>query len=150
MNFFPITEVFINSPAVKSSEFLTGICTATLAIYPGSGPVFPWIGYLVEEQGVFTGACAFKSLPVDGSVEIAYFTFPEYERNGNATNMAKHLIGIACAHGARRITAQTLPEHNASTHILQKLQFTFAGVVQHPEDGEVWEWVYPVVDEQNK
>ncbi|PUA29095.1 MAG: hypothetical protein B0W54_00295 [Cellvibrio sp. 79] len=146
MVFLPITTALVNSSRVASSDFLTQICTATLAIYPDSGPVFPWMGYLVEEQGVFTGACAFKSLPVDGTVEIAYFTFPEYEGNGNATNMAKHLIRIASAHGARRVTAQTLPEHNASTHILQKLQFVFAGVVQHPEDGEVWEWGYPVVE----
>ncbi len=36
--------------------------------------------------------------------------------------------------------AQTLPEKNASTRILEKLGFSFMGPVQHPEDGEVWEW----------
>jgi hypothetical protein len=38
------------------------------------------------------------------------------------------------------IAAQTLPEENASTTILRKLGFRLHGSVQHPEDGEIWEW----------
>ena len=144
MNFLPITEELVNSPAVKSSEFLTGVCSATLAIYPEAGPFYPWVGYLVEEQNMLIGACAFKSPPINGTVEIAYFTFPEYERRGKATNMATQLLEIAIAQGIKAVTARTLPEYNASTSILQKLNFVFAGVVQDPEHGEVWEWAYPV------
>jgi ribosomal-protein-alanine N-acetyltransferase len=38
------------------------------------------------------------------------------------------------------VTAQTLPERNASHRILGKLAFRHLGIVDHPEDGTVWEW----------
>jgi RimJ/RimL family protein N-acetyltransferase len=38
------------------------------------------------------------------------------------------------------IVAQTLPEVNASTRVLQKLGFVHRGTVAHPKDGPVWKW----------
>jgi [ribosomal protein S5]-alanine N-acetyltransferase len=38
------------------------------------------------------------------------------------------------------LAAQTLPEENASTSVLKKLGFCLAGTLEHPEDGQVWEW----------
>jgi hypothetical protein len=38
------------------------------------------------------------------------------------------------------VAAQTLPEENASTSVLQKLRFRLVGSVEHSEDGLVWEW----------
>jgi hypothetical protein len=38
-----------------------------------------------------------------------------------------------------------LPKENASTIILRRLGFTHTGTVQHPEDGEVWEWSLPKI-----
>lgn len=130
----------LSDPRVQSAEFLGQLCTSTMAIYPDQKPVLPWVGYLVERGGEFVGACAFKSLPVNGEVEIAYFTFPGYEGQGVATHMAKHLIEIAHHNGVSRVKAQTLPEKNASVKILVKLDFTLLGTVIHPEDGEVWDW----------
>lgn len=144
MNLLPITPELVNSPLVQSSELLADVCRLTLAIYPDSGPVFPWVGYMLVEQDTVVGTCAFKTPPKDGVVEIAYFTFPDYEGHGRATHMARELVAIAVAQRINKVIAQTLPVHNVSTHILQKLQFTFAGVVQHPDDGEVWEWEYPI------
>jgi RimJ/RimL family protein N-acetyltransferase len=73
-------------------------------------------------------------------VEIAYFTFPGNEGRGIATRMASELVAIARQNGVRAVKAQTLPRENASTRILEKLGFSKAGSVRHPEDGEVWEW----------
>lgn len=73
-------------------------------------------------------------------MEIAYFTFREHEGQGIATHMAQLLVNLASENGVVRIKAQTLPEPNASTRILEKLGFVFTGSVNHPEDGEVWEW----------
>lgn len=140
MNFTAITRELLSDPRVKDSAFLTQVCTSTIAIYPDQQPILPWVGYLAESEGVFVGACAFKSLPQNSEVEIAYFTFPECEGKGVATHMAEWLIEIANQNGIHRVTAQTLPEKNASTHILEKLKFIFVGVVDHPEDGKVWEW----------
>lgn len=102
--------------------------------------MLPWAGYLAEEQGAVVGTCAYKSLPVAGEVEIAYFTFPGHEGRGVATRMAGYLVDLAKRNGVTRVRAQTLPMANASVRIVEKLGFTWIGAVQHPEDGEVWEW----------
>lgn len=75
-------------------------------------------------------------------MEIAYFTFPEFEGRGFATEMAKQLLQIAAtADSTVQVYAQTLPVNSASTKILEKLGFTLSGSINHSEDGIVWEWV---------
>lgn len=145
--FRTITSEVASSPEIRDSALLQQICDAMIAIYPGGTPQRPWAGYLAEEDGVLVGTCGYKSPPMDGAVEIAYFTFPEHEGRGIATHMAEQLVAIAFENGATCVRAQTLPEPNASTRILGRLGFTLIGPVQHPEDGEVWEWRREVVAE---
>jgi ribosomal-protein-alanine N-acetyltransferase len=143
MDLEPINPEMLSRPEVQASEVMKGACEATLAMYASAGSTPPWVGYLAGESGAFVGACAFKTPPdTNGAegVEIAYFTFPGHEGRGVATRMAKRLVEIAEIHSVSPVRAQTLPEKNASTHILEKLGFTCVGPVQHPEDGEVWEW----------
>lgn len=114
---------------------------ATAQWYRSAGYHPPWIGYLAVEGECCVGTCAFKTPPESDAVEIAYFTFPEYEGRGIATRMATELLRIAHREAPRlTITAQTLPEMNASTAILKKLGFGFDGARMHPEDGTVWNW----------
>jgi RimJ/RimL family protein N-acetyltransferase len=55
--------------------------------------------------------------------------------------MARLLIERAHATDpAIEITAQTLPEENASTAILRKLGFQQSGTATDDEVGLVWEW----------
>jgi len=109
--------------------------------YAAAGFQYPWMAYVAMRDGVVVGAGAFKSIPYDGQVEIAYYTLPEFENQGHATETAQALIDLAIQTDEElTIVAQTLPEKNASNHILQKLGFTFFDVVEHPEDGIVWEW----------
>ena len=71
-----------------------------------------------------------RSLILD---EIAYFTFPEFEGRGIATAMARELLDLAkTAEPGIVVTAQTLPQHNASTRILEKLDFARAGTAVGP------------------
>jgi ribosomal-protein-alanine N-acetyltransferase len=120
------------------------VLLATGALYDAVGFEEPWIGYLVVAGSQAVGTCGFKSPPLDGRVEIAYFTFPEYENRGLATQMAGQLIALAQGAAADvNIVAQTLPERNASTRVLEKSGFRRVGTVDHPEDGEVWEWQLP-------
>ena len=103
-----------------------------------------WSGYCVVDgaSGAVIGACGFKGPPRDdGTVEIAYFTYPGFEGRGYATQMAQALIDIArAAPEVRHIIAHTLPESNASTRILAKMGMTLRGEVMDPDDGRVWRW----------
>lgn len=122
-------------------EMMRGNCDGTASFYRVVGFEPPWIGYVSVEEGRPVGGGAFKGAPQDGRVEIAYYTLPELEGRGYATATAAALIRIArLAMPDIVLTAQTLPEPNASNHLLQKLGFVFLGALHHPEDGEVWEW----------
>src|SRR5207249_4544489 len=97
-----------------------------------------------DEARRVIGACGFKGAPDEGVVEIAYFTFPAFERCGYATAMAAALIDVAARSGeANRVRAHTLPEPNASSRLLRRLRFDFEGPVEDPEDGPVWRWERP-------
>lgn len=119
------------------------ISQANLDYYKTVGFAKPWIAYLLREDDIFVGTCAFKGGPVEGKVEIAYHTFPPFEGRGHATFMCQQLVALAEQTDAEvTITARTLPEENASTHILRRCGFECVGVVEDPEDGAVYEWVY--------
>jgi RimJ/RimL family protein N-acetyltransferase len=99
----------------------------------------PWTGYLAANgEHVVVGTCGFKAPPDgDGTVEIAYFTFPCHEGKGHATAMAAALVERARREPrVQLIRAHTLPERNASTRILEKTGFTLVGEVVDPEDGQ--------------
>ncbi len=126
----------LDLPATAPEAF-----AATVEMYATGGFHRPWIGYVALEDGKAVGFCAFKSPPVEGRVEIAYFTFPDCEGRGVATRMAGLLVEVARrTDSAVTVVAQTLPAEGASTAILRKLGFHLLGSVQHPTDGEVWEW----------
>jgi len=123
------------------SKQAADVCAQTAALYRSVGFNPPWVGYLALQDLQLVGTCAFSAAPKDGRVEIAYFTFPEFEGRGVATSMAKKLIEIAQSSNDRpMVFAQTLPMVNASNSILKKLGFEFAGERTHPEEGTVWEW----------
>jgi RimJ/RimL family protein N-acetyltransferase len=111
------------------------------ALYAREGFIEPWVGYLALLDNSYVGMCAFKAPPTSNRVEIACHTFPEFEGRGIATQMAAELVTLARqAEPAVIIAAQTLPEKNASTAVLEKNGFELVGEVEHPDDGVVWEW----------
>jgi ribosomal-protein-alanine N-acetyltransferase len=125
----------------EPSPLARDVLGQTAALYLTVGFQEPWIGYLALLGGRVAGTCAFKSAPADGRVEIAYFTFPDFERRGVATSMVRELVAIARANDpALTVAAQTLPQLNVSTRVLANAGFRRSGSVQHAEDGEVWEW----------
>ena len=117
------------------------VFSATAELYAKLGFDEPWIGYLALAEEKPVGTCGFKSPPCNGRVELAYFTFPEFEGRGLASAMAAGLVAIAREHGASVVVAaQTLPERNASHRVLEKVGFQHVDTINHPEDGRVWEW----------
>lgn len=136
-------------PAADHSApmFSTPECQEVLTIYRDYYPKVsfdpPWISYFAVRDGQVVGSCGFKEPPRDGRVEIAYWTFERFERQGVASESCRLLVELSLKTDPDLvITARTLPEDNASTRILKRNGFEFAGEVVDPEDGVVWEWVY--------
>lgn len=104
----------------------------------------PWrfgFGVIHKIDNVLMGMCGFPDPPdAEGIVEIAYGIAPEYQGRGYATEAAKALIGFATNDlRVEALRAHTLPEANASTHILEKCGFHRAGEAID-EGNVVWRW----------
>jgi ribosomal-protein-alanine N-acetyltransferase len=131
-----------NAPGVLPAE-AAEVLTSIAALYQRNGFEPPWTGYLAFEGERCVGTCAFVAPPRENRVEISYFTFPGNEGRAVATRMARALIAIAFETlPGIVVTANTLPEENASTRILKKLGFAKAGEIDHPTDGRIWEWSF--------
>jgi [ribosomal protein S5]-alanine N-acetyltransferase len=123
-------------------------CADFLEVYPAFygkvGFFKPWIGYFVaNEEDEIIAFGGFKGRPKNGTIEIAYGTVPKYEGRGIGTMFCKELVLLALKEDDTiRITARTLPEENASTRILKRNGFAFAGLVWDEDDGNVWEWEF--------
>ena len=101
----------------------------------------PFGVYWAQRGDTIVGLCSFKGGPdADGAVEIAYYVFPDFERQQIGRRMAEALVLIAWQAGAAVVTARTLPHESASTSILARLGFTRLDDVDDPEDGPVWAW----------
>ncbi len=149
-----IEESLANNPAymdamvednwAQVADLVHQLVGRTLTATPVSVDKLEWDGYFVVDTDTreVVGSCAFKGKPTeDGTVEIAYFTYPGFEGKGYATSMARKLIELAtgCT-SVKRIIAHTLPEANASTRVLEKVAMSFVGEVIDPDDGRVWQW----------
>ncbi len=79
--------------------------------YPTIGFNLPWIGYFVVKNEQVVGCCGFKGQPNNGKVEIAYWTFPAFERQGISSFSCKELVSISQKTNPNiSITATTAPE----------------------------------------
>jgi RimJ/RimL family protein N-acetyltransferase len=141
----PPSEALAAGLAHGFASLEAGLETArdVLRQFESGGAAPPWSAYWGWESGddAPAGVCGFKGAPAaDGSVEIAYFTFPQLEGRGVAGAMAAGLLAVARRGGASAVAAHTLPERNASCAILEKHGFRFLGETEDPEDGPVWGW----------
>ncbi|MBL7831947.1 MAG: GNAT family N-acetyltransferase [Saprospiraceae bacterium] len=107
----------------------------------------PWVGYFVFNKNQVVGTGGFTGQPKDGKVEIAYWTFKDFEGQGIASFTCKELIAISKGTDPTLIiTAKTAPENNFSTRILQKNGFRFSGIVQDEDIGDAWLWTLDVIE----
>jgi len=91
------------------------------------------------------GLGGFKGPPNDGTVEIGYSIAPSRRQRGLATAVARVMIERAREAGVPVVRAHTLPEENASTHVLRRCGFAFVDtVLDDPDDGPVWRWELPL------
>jgi len=126
----------------QNAGILLDVVAQTAKVHDVRGRDPKWFGYLAIDNKTkqIVGTCAFKGTPSkEKTVEIAYFTFPEFEGKGlrDSDGVHAHSSG-AVQSEVESVIAHTLPESNASTRILQKVGMKFMGEVVDPEDGRVW------------
>ena len=138
--------VFGYAAADGLREFFTSgdVSAEWLAQLRRGGEADPWsFGFaLVDDSGEVAGSAGFKGPPdPDGVAEIAYGIVPRARGTGLATEAAAALVAFAREDGrVATLRAPTLPTPSASTRVLEKCGFAFAGEVVDPEDGPVWRW----------
>jgi ribosomal-protein-alanine N-acetyltransferase len=111
-----------------------------LQIHPDEAPWWLWLAVLSGEN-LLIGQCGYKGPPNDGMVEFGYGVVTSYRGIGLATEIAAVLIDHAFSFPEiTHVLAHTLPEENASTHILRKCGLHFVKEVMDPEDGLIWQW----------
>lgn len=121
-------------------------CVEILNVFPEFykkiGYIPPWIGYFATLDGQkIVGCGGYKGKPTEGTIEIAYGTFEEFEGQGIGTSICRQLVELSLrTDPSIRITARTLSDSGASAQILKRNGFMALGPVMDPEDGEVWEW----------
>ena len=141
INLIPITtdKELMNKYLIN--HFFVEIYNVYEKLYPRTGYHLPWVGYFALFENEVVGVGGYKGSPKNNKIEIAYGVTPEKEGHGFATEICKELINVALTEDQNlRVTARTLMQENASTTILRKNGFTLNGIVEDPEDGEVWEW----------
>ncbi len=110
---------------------------AALADDPGRGRWGARL-FLAGDPAELVGWGGFKGPPADGVVELGYEIAEARQGRGLATAAVGAML--AQAFGAPEVVeviAHTLPEHNASTRVLEKAGFAFAREAE--EDGErIW------------
>ena len=143
MELKPIELNIDKSEDIYDSENCQMLLNAYNDYYPNIGHNFPWVGYFVLRENQIVGSCGFKGKPKEGKVEIAYWTFEEYEGQGISTFSCKELVLISQQFDSTIIiTATTAPENNVSTKILQNNGFEFTEIVQDHEIGDAWLWTF--------
>ena len=123
----PITLAEDQTKPEYSNAVQFDLFTTYTVYYEKIGFKPPWVGYFIMQQNLVVGTCGFTGKPKDGRVEIAYWTFPEFQGIGIASFACKELVALSkIADPKIIITAKTSPEYNASTKILQRNGFEFS------------------------
>lgn len=140
---------FGHAPAEGLRDFITSgeIDPEFFALLRVTSEEDPWLwGFAIVDKGsgLSVGNAGFKGGPDEqGVVEIAYCVVPSFENRGIATRAAGKLVEFAQQDPrVQTILAHTLPEPNASTHILAKNGFVNVGGIEDPTDGLIWRWEY--------
>ena len=143
LNFVPITPNEYEMRPYLGNSFCRDVFETFKDFYANVPFQWPWVGFFALLKDEVVGVGGFKGSPINNKVEIGYGVVPEKEGRGYATKICKHLVTFSLQQDPKvRVTARTLKEENPSTSILKKNGFTYVGIVNDPEDGDVWEWEY--------
>ena len=133
-------EAIIGAAAEPLSDVIGPVLEQSIELLASKPRNSNWGCFLTVDDTIcqIVGTCAYKDGPnANGAVEIAYYTFPAFEKKGYATAMANELTARS---GRNVVLAHTLPQPSASCRVLEKAGFTRIGEVVDAEDGLVWRW----------
>lgn len=143
LTLIPIRKTIEENVAFSTHPHCADSLYSVMEYYKVIGFHPPWIGYYAKLNDQFVGSGGYKGRPVDNKIEIAYGTFPDFQRKGIGTAICSELVSMALKENPGLIiTARTLPENNYSTRILTKNDFFLTGTIWDKDDGDVWEWQY--------
>ena len=143
MQLIPIKENLEDNEDLLQHSLFQEIVSISVNFYQRVGYVIPWVGYFAKQNETYVGSAGFKGPPTNGTIEIAYGTFEDFQNQGIGTEICRQLVELAIkTDPIVKITARTLENDGYSAKILIKNHFTAIGTVIDPEDGEVWEWMY--------
>ena len=143
LQLIPIAQKIEDNLQFSAHPDCRDVLYATIEYYKVIGFNTPWIGYFAALGDQLAGSAGYKGKPSGNKIEIAYGTFPRFQKQGVGTAICKELVLLALqTDPGLMITARTLPENNYSTRILLKNNFVLLGTVWDKDDGDVWEWQY--------
>ncbi len=108
-----------------------------------AGHPSPWsTTFLIvnNEDTRIVGGCGFKTVPVNGRVEVGYAVAPAGQGKGAATAALKLLLSSAFDAGATEVLAEVAPTNHASTRVVQKAGFVQVGDRLDNESEYVIQW----------
>ena len=143
LQLLPILPIYEDNQDLLADPACKDTLRASVDYYGTIGFYPPWICYIASKDKRLVGGAGIKGRPVNNKIEIAYGTFPEFQRQGIGTEICAALVSLALnADPGVIVTARTLPENNYSVRILEKNGFRFLSPVWDKDDGDVWEWQY--------
>ncbi len=99
-----------------------------------------------RKDGTFLGWCGLRFSPEKNEVDLGYRLMKKHWGQGYATEASQACLEYGFKTlGLKRVVAQASPENIPSIKVIQKLGFSFRGVV--PENGVSWVF-YEISDKQ--
>ncbi len=108
-----------------------------------AGHPAPWSStFLIvnNEDNRVVGGCGFKTIPINGRVEVGYGVSPAGRGRGAATAALKLLLLKAYEGGAAEVLAEVAPSNRASIRVVQKAGFWQVGIRVDNENEYVIQW----------
>lgn len=118
------------------------VATRSLELAAAGHPA-PWsTTFLIvnNEDTRIVGGCGFKTVPMNGRVEVGYGVSPAGQGKGAATAALKLLLRSAFDAGATEVLAEIAPTNHASTRVVQKAGFIQVGARVDNENEYVIQW----------
>lgn len=141
VSLLPIGLFREHQPTAAAGSEAHAAAVMVRAAYERLGFHPPWIGYLALSGEQIVGVGAFQGPPHTAGIEITHWIFPQFQRRGIGTAVARALRDVArAAAPAMRVFARTPPGESPSSSALRNAGFQLAKVVEVPENGSVLEW----------